>query len=410
MQPLLDGPRARLTNAQVRTLVQSQNTLKITYGAVALDADFRPVADISRYISSGSEIKSDVTATVHRTCTLNIDSDVADTGWSYLSGYVKPYMVFTDVASGLSGQFNLGVYTLTTPTMTLGTSPTTLTFSGFDLKYLLRQPIGDSYEVAAGQDPVEAAAVLVGLAIPEVSVTVTPSGSTLPKQMSWPFDSTNPYTYLDAIEELLASVGYRDVWADWEGEFRIEPFIDLQTSDYEWIFDTSAKAGFNIISADRTQDLDLYDVPNWFRFVMADLPDSPVEGQTMFTWTDTSPSNPGSTANRRHSVRYIETVTCATYNDLLAYGQRKIAALLGPSETFTLKTQPFPLAWHLDVFQYRDLALGGSMPTVALSQRRVVSTTWTLPLDGQSDMEWTWQTITDQSAGLGLATIATVGS
>lgn len=412
MQPLLDGPRSHLTNEQVRSLVQSQSAIKITYGAVALDADFRPVADVSEYLSAGSEVKSDATVTVNRTCTLNIDADVTDTGWSYLSGYIKPYMVFTDVATGLAAQFNLGVYTLTTPTLQLGSTPATLSFSGYDLKYMLRQPMGDSYEVPAGEDPVEAAAALVQLAVPEIQVIVAPSGSSLPTQMSWPFDSTKPYTFLDAIEELLASVGYRDVWVDWEGVFRIEPFIDLQTADYEWTFDTTVKApdGFNIVASDRTQDVDMFDVPNWFRFVMADLPDTPVEGQTMFTWQDTSPDNPGSTANRRHKVAYIETPTCATYADLVSYGQRVIAGLLGPSETFTVKTQPFPLAWHLDVLHYIDVGLTRALPTLPVSQRRVVSTAWTLPLDGQSDMEWTWQTVTDQSAGVGLAVQTSPGS
>lgn len=402
MQPLLDGTRSGLTEAQVRGLLQSHSTIQIDYGAEALDADFTVVADISGYISGGSEIDSDATATVHRTCVLNIDADVVDTGWSYLSGFVRPYQTITDVATGVTAKFYLGVYTLTTPTRTLGTTPATLQFQGYDLVYLLRQEVGDSYEVAAGTDPATAAADVIGLAIPEVSVTVTPSGSTLPSQLSWPFDASHPTTFLDIIQVLLASIGYREVWVDWMGTFRIEPFIDLQQESFEWTFNTADDD--NIVAENTTQDIDIYDVPNWWRFVMADLADTPVEGVSQFTWTDSSPLNPGSTVNRGRVIRHIETVSVATYDDLTTYGQRVIARTMSPGETFTAKTQPFPLAWHLDVIHFQSESLDTALPLTPGGSRRVVSTTWKLPLDGQSDMEWTWQTITDQTAGLGLTT------
>lgn len=406
MQPLTDGPRKGLAEKAIRALLQSHSTIAITYGADALDENFAQVADISAYVSGGSTITSSVTATVQRTCTLNIDADVVDTGWSYLSGFVRPFMRITDVASGFAAVFRLGVYTLPTPGRELGTTPATLAFSGYDLIYLLRQPIGDSYEVPAGSDPAAAAAAVIGLAIPGVTVLTTASGSTLPTQMTWPFDASAPTTFLDVVNALLASIGYRQVWVDWEGQFRIEPFIDLQGVSAEWTFDYSADD--NIIAASHTQDVDIYDVPNYWRFVMADLPDLPVEGVSQFTWTDSSPANPGSTVNRGRLVRHIESVTAADFPALLSYAQRTIVANLAPGETFTVSTAPFPLAWHMDVIDYKDPALSGTLPSTPGASRRVVATDWTLPLDGQSDMTWTWQTVTDQSAALGLST-STVG-
>lgn len=405
MQALLDSPRGTLTEDAVRGLVQSHSTIQIAYGAVGLDSDFSEVADISSYVSGGSSISSDITATIQRSCVLNIDGDVTDTGWSYLSGFVKPFMVVTDVATGVAAQFDLGVYTLTTPSRVLGTTPATLQFQGYDLKYLLRQEIGDSYEVASGSDPAQAAADAISLAIPEVEVIVTPSGSTLPKQLTWPFDPSQPKTWLDVVQRLLKSIGYREVWVDWEGRFIIEPFIDLQGEPFEWTFNTGDDD--NIVAESTTQDIDLYDVPNWFRFVMASQADIPVEGTSMFTWTDSSPSNPGSTTNRGRLIKYIEEVNAATYGDLVDYAQRRIVDLLSPGETFTVKTQPFPLAWHMDVIQFLDTALDSALPSTPGGERRVVSVTWTLPLDGQSDMEWKWQTITDQSASLGLTIVET---
>lgn len=404
MQPLLDGPRIDLTEAQVKALLQSHSTIEIGFGAIGLDGDFAETADISDYLSGG-EVDSDVTQTVHRTCTLNIDADVTGTGWSYLSGFIKPYMTITDVATQTQARFNLGVYTLTTPTMTLSTTPPTLQFQGYDLVYLLNQPVGDSYEVPAGSDPAQAAADAISLAIPEVEVVVTQSGSFLPGQLSWPFDASQPVTFLTIVQTLLASIGYREVWVDWEGRFHIEPFVDLQQEQFEWTFDRDADD--SIVAEGATQDIDIFNVPNWWRFVMADLTDTPVEGVSQFTWDDTSPNNPGSTINRGRTIRHIESVTVTSYDDLVDYAQRTIAANLSPSEAFDVKTQPFPIAWHMDVIQFLDASLADGLPTAPGTERRVVSVTWKLPLDGQSDMEWTWQTITDQDAGLGLATTTT---
>lgn len=407
MQPLLDGPRSPLTKTLVRNLLQSHSAITVSYGATALNSSFAEVADIADYISGGT-ITSDITATTHRTCSVDIDSDVTDSGWSYLSGFIKPYMVLTDNDTQDAAQFNLGVYTLTTPDETLGTAPATLSFTGYDLKYLLNQQIGDSYEVLAGSDPAQAAADAIGLAVPEVDVLATPSGSTLTRQMTWPFDPSSPTTWLTVVQDLLASIGYREVWVDWEGTFRIQPYIDVQTAPFEWTFDVAADD--NIVADLRQRNVDLWNVPNWWRFVMANLSGNPVEGESQFTYTDSSNSNPGSTKNRGRTFRHIESVTANTYDDLLNYAQRVISDDLQPSETFSVSTAPFPLAWHMDIIQYLDSQLAISLPQMPTGERRVVATQWSLPLDGMADMTWTWQTVTDQTAELGLASTDEAGS
>jgi hypothetical protein len=405
VQPLLDGPRASLTEAAVKGLLQSHSSIQVTYGADGLDGSFRTIADLSAYVSAGT-ITSDISSTVQRTLGINIDSDATSSGWNYLSGFVKPYTTFTDMATGVSARFNLGVYTLTTPLRPLGGSPSTLQFQGYDLIYLLRQQVGDTYEVAAGSDPAAAAAQVIGLAIPEVTVLTVGSATVLPNRLTWPFNPAHPTTFLDIVQVLLGSIGYREVWVDWEGRFRIEPFIDMQQTEFEWTFDMNADD--NIVAEEVTQEVDVYDVPNWWRFVMNDLIDTPVEGVSQFTWQDTSPANPGSTMNRGRLIRHIESVSVATYSDLVTYGQRVIAASMSPGETFTVKTQPFPLAWHMDTIHFLSPALAASLPSTPGGTRRVLAATWKLDITGQTDMEWTWQTITDQTAGLGLTTV-TVG-
>jgi hypothetical protein len=199
---------------------------------------------------------------------------------------------------------------------------------------------------------------------------------------------------------LLAAIGYREPWVDWDGKFRVEPFIDLQGEDFEWTFRFEDED--NIVADGGTQDIDVYDVPNWWRFVMANLNDTPVEGVSQFTWTDSSPMNPGSTTNRGRVIRHIEEVSVATYDDLVAYAERAIVASLSPAETFTVKVQPFPLMWHLDVLQFLSASLETALPLAPAGERRVVCTGWSLDITGQQDMQLTWQTVTDQSAALGL--------
>lgn len=398
MQPLNDGPRALVPESTVRELLQSHRTIQILYGADALDEAFNEVADISGYMIEGSKITSQFNAAIHRVCSFLIDSDVlAETGWSYLSGFLRPYMTIRDPQSGEEARFNLGVYTLTTPSLDLGRTPSTLQFNGYDLIYLLRQPLADSYEVPAGTDPAQAAAEVIGLAVPDADVFVEDSGEVTPARMSWPFDADNPVTYYAIVQTLLAAIGYMPVWVDWEGRFRIEPFADLQEATPEWTFDLTESD--NIVAEERKQDVDLYEIPNWWRFVVADLEVSPVEGVTMFTWEDSSASNPGSTQNRSRLVRHIEAVPAASFEALKQYAQRKIAATLAPAEEFTVKTQPFPLAWHMDLIEYIDPALDAALPIGLPGRRKVVATEWTLPLDGLSDMDWTWQNVGEQTSG-----------
>ena len=393
MQPLTSGVRAGLSASKILDLLQSQSAIRIDYGAAGLDENFNPLVDLTPYMTAGSTITSDGFATVHRTCNLMIDSNASNV-WNYLSGFIQPYMTFTDRLTGFTAQFNLGVYTLTTPSLALGTSPSIATFAGYDLIYLLQQVIGDSYEIKSGVDPAAAAAATIEAAIPGVKVDYTPSDSTLAKTMTFPMDASSPPTYLSVISALLNSIGYRPVWVDWEGTFRIESFTDPQDMSPEWIFDLSDR--MNIVAEDRAQDLDLFDVPNWFRFVMDNLTGPAVEGTTMLTYQDNSAINPGSIQNRGRLIKHIEQVTVSTFLDLQTYAKKTIQRLLNPSEIFSVTTQPLPLAWHMDVFDYNDTNLANISPSYS-SHRSILATGWTMPLDGRSDMQWTWQTITDQT-------------
>jgi hypothetical protein len=398
VQPILSGPRGGLDPAAVRRLLQSHDGLEILYGADGWDADFNQVADLTQYMVPGSKITCNNTnAGSHRTCTINIESSCFAV-WDFRSGFIRPWMMFQNPMTGYSAKFNLGVYTLPTPGNDLSTLPSIMTFQGYDLIYFLQQPVGDSYEVPANSDPALAAQAAISAAIPGAMVQVTPSSEQLPKQLTWPFDgNNNTTTWLDIVNKLLSTIGYRNVWVDWDGQFIIEPYIDPQTSDPEWSFDLTAEN--NIVSENRSQLQDLYSVPNWWRFVMANQTTAPVEGVTQYTYIDNSAINPGSTINRGRFFKVTKTVNVTSFTALLQYAQKVVTAALKPSEVFTVQMQPFPMFWHFDVVDYNDpnlapVTLDGS------TYRRACVITWDLPLDGMQDMNLTWQTVNDQMVDL----------
>lgn len=407
MQPLLDGPRASLTTKAVKRLLQSHDAIRITFGADGLDGSFGTVADLSPYLASGSQIISDVSAQINRTGSFTVSGDVVETQWNWLSGYLKPWMELTNQINGDVARFYLGVYVLTSPQRQMGTTPAEFIFQGYDLKYRLAQDIGDSFEVQLGADPVQAAAALIARAIPGSTTISSGNGQPLTNRLSWPLDAARPHTYLEIIETLLASTGYRKLWVDWNGAFRIEPYVNLASATSEWTLDTEATDA--IVAADRKQDVDIFNVPNWFRFVQANAGDTPVEGQTMITWLDNSNSDPGSILNRGYQIRHVEQVASTTPGDLAAVVSRRVADMISPGETFQITMQPFPIMWHFDVVDYIDPSLQASLPASVLGQRKLVSTQWTLPLGGDGDMSVTLQTISDQDSDSALADIVQSG-
>lgn len=355
-------------------------------------------ADLTPYMSAGSSISSDVRASIHRSCTLNFDSDFGASGFNYLSDMVAPWMTIENVDTGFAARFNLGRYALQTPAHDNSVVPSILSFQGYDYLSLLDTPVPDSYEVEVGSDPVQAAVELIQGYIPWLEVNWTPTTAIVKTPIVYPLEGGEGWTYLAIVNDLLSMVGYLPVWADWEGTLWMEPVPVIIGATPEWTFDVEESD--TIVAQDRTSRQDLFAVPNRWRFIMQGLEEPPVEGDTMFTYTDTDPSNPGSVPNRRRTIsKDIEYVpvpeaTSDSYTLLETYGKSIIAEDLHPGESFNTRTSPFPLAWHWDVIEYRDpnLAL---LPPTNDTRRNCLATRWVLPLDGGGDMAWVWETISE---------------
>lgn len=188
--------------------------------------------------------------------------------------------------------------------------------------------------------------------------------------MVWALTDGSPVTWLDIINDLLNAVGYRELWVDWDGNYRTEPYLDPKDRPSEWLFDL-ADSSTNLVGPDRTEDADVWSAPNSWRFVRRGMAVEPVEGDGIYPVENFSrgPSSQESIGRVRHKTVFLDAVDQAS---LVAQGDRIVVEDTAVTRTVTLDVDPLPIAGHLDVVSYVD----GDQAAKA----EVVS--WQINLDG----------------------------
>jgi len=379
VQPLTAAPRDAFTTAQVTALLVAPD-LEVDFGVELLSPSLALLEDISADVSGGA-VKRDCLANVHGTVDLTISRALA---WG--RDRIRPYMTLSSATAGVSGcLWNLGVYLLTTPDTTLGESPQSYSVTGFDQLHLLQDNVGDSYTVAAGANvlaAVRAALAAAGVTAP-ILLDTAASAKTLASVMTWPQTSSESPTWMKVINDLLAAIGYRGIWCDWDGAFRSGPYVNPSDGAVEWTF-AVGDLTLGIVAANRTVANDVWGAPNWWRFIMNGLTVAPVEGTGQYTTTNatTGPPSIASVGRTVHApVVYLDAVDQAS---LVVQGDAIKAAAMRVTEVITASLSPFPAAWHFDVSTYSDAALG--------VDRKAQCRSWSLPLDG-SDMAYTLESV-----------------
>lgn len=193
-------------------------------------------------------------------------------------------------------------------------------------------------------------------------------GTIVARDMAWALPEQT--TWLEIINDLLAEIGYDDVYADMDGRLRSQPYVSPDSAPVEWTLDTSNPAT-NIVGEDRTVAEDVWDAYNWWRFVRTRMDYQPVEGDGLYT-----PSNmwdgPTSWAAlgrwRRAPVQYLEA---ADQEALVAQGDRIVAEDRAVLRTVTLDIDPLPAQAHRDMFRLIDAGVS----------EKLVASGWTLNLD-----------------------------
>lgn len=379
-------------------LLRQSPVLKVTYGCRAMipgTSGLTPGADLTPYLDSGSTITSDVNARISRACAITFDSSVLQ-AFDYLSQYVQPTMTISNPDTGQSLTVNLGVFVLQTPPVDLSALPSQIQFQGYDLLTLLDVPLGDSFEVAIGAEPVAAAQAALLAVVPWASTAAMPSTLTTTTVLTWVFDGQTTNTWLDVINSLLSAGGSTPLWVDWNGQFQLGTMSVPVVAGFVQETQINLADEYNIANEARTLNQDLYDIPNKWIFVMQNLQVAPVEGETQYTVTDSSAS-PTSVTSRGRIVPSIVSIATATadaasYTALVSAGNAQVLKDMNPAETYVFTTSPYPLLWHYDRVLLNDPNLASVGPLYSPTRLGVV-TQWSVVLDGSSDQSWTLQTL-----------------
>lgn len=383
MQPLTDSVYRNLTAAQVVDLIAAPS-LVVAGGLELLDRTDTFVADISDDLVSGT-VSHNNKATIHGTVNLNVSRQLT---WG--SDRVRPYLVLTDADSGLSARWNLGVYVMATPTTPIGIDPVTYAVSGSDKLYLLGGPIGDSYSVAGGTTVLDAVSETIiagsGVSSSQIVLDGTASAVTLPGAFVWPLTDSSgggATTWLAVVNQLLSLVGYQNLWCDWNGIYRSGPAQDptVRSSEYTYSADNSLTT---LVGQSRTVTADLWQAPNWWRFVAQNWPTTPVEGDGFYTVQNVS-SGPSSQQAVGRTVRKVVFVQAADQASLQSLGDIQVAQDKAVVTSMAMNLAPMPAQWHLDVATYVDSAISPDPMKVATSS-------WTLDLTG-ADGTTNWDVV-----------------
>jgi hypothetical protein len=407
MQLLTAPPRDGFTAAQIMALLATEPSVQVDAGLDLLAADGgtqqaatgQPVVldDLSDvFRRPGSSVQRNNAATVHGTCTLQLDQALA---WGV--DLVRPYMLLTAPRVG-TARFNLGCYLATSPDQTL-TFGSTYSITGYDPLVFLQVPIGATYTVAVGANvlaSVQQAITAAGFAWAGVLIAdQTKADAVTVNDMVWPLASGTITNYLTVINDLLASIGYRGLWADENGNYRADRYVKPADRAPEFLLvagdtflarstDPDWQSKVIVSPADRRRTRDTYGVPNWWRFIQDNLPYTPVEGGGQYT-VDKSPVAELSAETVGRLIRSVQYLQATSQADLVTQGDAIVTSDTTLAETIHFPTFPLPIAGHYDVATYTDPYLPDADE---LKQRKLQATGWNLPLDG-TDMIWDWEAV-----------------
>lgn len=384
MQQLTAGPRAHLTEQQVRQVLTARS-VEVAAGCDRLNPATLAVAESLDAHTVGGFIERNMNREPHATLSLDLTRKLR---WGI--DLVRPWQSLTDRATGLTARWHLGAYVLTTPTSEIGEDEPVYQVQGFDRLRLLEREVAAAYSVAAGVTyrqallDVFAAAGLTG-----VLIEGSAADSTLPQAKSYPLigtstdpdQTTSPVTWLRIVNDLLTAINYRGVWADESGLFRCQAYLPPAERAPEWVFDADDR--LTILSEERSVTEDVWALPTRWVFRWTNAPAGTAGAD--LTYQRDLPAGHELSAQARGLVwpRVID-YEAASRAAFVALGDRRVALDTASRLSVAASTGPFPGAGHFDVFTYTDAAAGGTSKVQAAS--------WRLPLDG-GDVTWTWERV-----------------
>lgn len=192
-----------------------------------------------------------------------------------------------------------------------------------------------------GAYPVDIAVALIQGA-GEGAVAATESDATLTAGLTWPAEDSP--TRLRIINDLLAAAGYRGVYCDGLGQYRIEPYVRPQDRAPDWVF-REGQLAVHSPAWERTQDG--HDVINRLRcLTQASGDEEPLEVMV----ENTNPASPYSIPSRGRVIARTDTgVEATSLEALQSIAQQRLVAASAPTATLTISHAPLPLPVHARV-------------------------------------------------------------
>ena len=376
MQPRTDAVyRPGLSAGDVFDLITASN-IQVSGGAELLDRSLTVLEDISIGLVSGS-VKRGNNDNIHGTCDVVLETELE---WG--TALIRPYLrIAIPGPLGIGGRWNLGAYFTSTPEYVAGAVPRQFSVQGYDQLEALKSPVGDSYVTPAGVSYLSVIeSILVAQGFTAYVLDPARSSTLINQPRSWVLDQN--VTWLSVINDLLAAIGYRGLWADWDGRLRAEPYVPPVARASEWFYDTLVAT---TIMQDRTRTQDYFEAPNRWVAVRSNLADGqiPVEGSGVYTFVNQSAGKTSVDARGRVITKVL-SIEAADQDALATTANITIDADLRIDQVFNVTTGPNPMHWHFDRVTLADSEFGAAV--------ELQETSWTLPLDG-SPMSHSWTSV-----------------
>lgn len=345
------------------TIIRS-TSLEVSVGLELLDHSENVLADISDNLIGG-EVSRNNLATIHGTASFSIAEE-----YSWHAVRLRPYITLTDLENGESQTWGMGVFLPNTPERRGGTYPLIFDIEAYDKLVLLDTPHGQSYSVNTSDFYLGAVEALLDTVGETYSFDQTKASTALISEMTWSLDDKN--TTLRIINDLLAAVGYKGLYADRNGVFRSEPYTSPSTDNI--LFDYSTAHAETVLLDDYSASSDLFDIPNRWVFINDNPTQAvPSEGAGIYTVANQSDGD-SSIDSRGRIITRIVRLDAADQTSLVTQGDRIAEADRQPLTILDFRSSPNPDHWHRAVITVDAAEVGIASGT------RFIENEWSQPL------------------------------
>lgn len=377
MQPPVAPVRSGLTAEQVQSLIQDSEGILISAGLERINLDLTLIEDISDDLAGG-DVSRNSYAELHATATLRISRPLA---WG--AEIVRVYYVMSDGVT--TARFNIGAYHVDTPERRTAETPETYAVTGYDMLLRLASPVGDAFGIDIGTDILATVeSIIQARGYTQYIIDQARAGTMATAPKAWPFDETT--TWLTIVNDLLSLIGYRGIYADWDGRLRCEVYLNPADRDPEWYYTDDPAT--TMLAPDRGIRRDYFNVPNRWVFYRSDVAEgtTPAEGAGIYTVQNDAVGDTSIAGRGGLVITKPLGIDAVDQAALVAKGDAIVQADMDVPTAIDTATFPNPLHWHFDRLVLLD--------TAAVDGADVQCTSWRLPLPPDTgDMEHEWSVI-----------------